>query len=175
MDTHEPIPQGNPNLPSGFKEVVHSDKVLIITKNELPWLKDDEKIPLVKITLTGTNGKTFYYGSCIRGHLVEAAKKLDMHQSRFCNNLLYSHLPTLIQNGSHPYIKIVSSQVTEKPIYYFSNIGGNRVYFMRFNEIDGKPVILRIAVCDKSGNGQEIVLGALTNNQQKVIKKVARL
>lgn len=67
METHEPVSQSIPKLPSGFKEVTHSDKVLTITKKGMPWLKQDQNIPLVKITLSGTNGKSFYYGSCIRG------------------------------------------------------------------------------------------------------------
>lgn len=174
--TVQAYPQGKPDsLPSGFKEVKHSDTFLHVKRNDMPWLKEDENIPLAKITLSGTDEKTFFYGSCIRERLVDATNMLDEHQSRIANNLLYSHIPPFIQTGSHPYIKRVDDEITEKPIYCVYNKGGNRVYFMRFDDINKRPVIIRIAVCDKSGEGQRIVLGALTNTAQGVIKRAGKL
>lgn len=162
-------------LPSGFKEVRMSELSLSLASSDLPWLGQASlQRPLAEITLAGNDGQKFLYGSAILGKdLVGAADQLDKHRSGITNNLFYSHLPEFIKSGTHPYIKMVHDASTERPIYNIYNKGGQRVYFMRFDKLQGMPVILRVAVCDKDRQAQ--VLGVLTTQSYKAIKQSARL
>lgn len=162
-------------LPSGFEKVRRSEQSLIVSQKDFPWLAQESRsISLVEITLAGSDNQRFFYGSAILGkELTEAADQLDKHRSKIANNLLYSHLPEFIRSGSHPYIKLVHDPVTERPIYNVYNKGGQRVYFMRFDKLQGIPVIIRVAVCDKDRQAQ--VLGVFTTQSHKVIKQVSRL
>lgn len=164
-----------PGLPSSFQEVRKSEQSLAVSQKDLPWLEQEShSIPLVEITLAGSDRQRFFYGSAILGKaLVEAAKQLDKHRSGITNNLLYSHLPEFIRSNNHPYIKLVHDPATERPIYNVYNKGGQRVYFMRFDKLQGIPVIIRVAVCDKDRQAQ--VLGMITTRSHKVIKQTSSL
>lgn len=160
-------------LPSGFKDVQRREQTLNVPREEIPWLETSERVHLAKVTLQGTNG-IFYLGSMIRGEvLVHAADQLDPHRSRIANHLLYSQLPELITKGFNSRVDIIRDPVTEKPIYYLGNPGGQRVYFMRFDNIEGVPVIIRIAVCDKARQLQ--VLRVLTTWSSARIKATGKL
>ena len=161
-------------LPSGFKEVRRSGQILVISQEDLPWLGQQSlAVSLAEITLVG-GGEKFLYGSAIYGKdLVDAAGQLDEQRSTVANQLFYSHLPEFIRKGCHPYIKGVDSRLTDRPIYNVYNRGGQRVYFMRFDRLQGLPVIIRIAVCDKAREIQ--VLGVITGSSHKTIKKSSKL
>lgn len=152
-------------FPSGFKEVRNSEQVLALSQKKLPWLDKDFNVPLVEVTLAG-DSKKFFYGSSINGNrkLVDAANYLDEARSRVVNNLFASHIPTFIREGHHPYIKMLQDRVSEKPIYVIHNKSGQRVYFMRLDELMGLPAIIRVAVCDKAQ--QLEVLKVLTRDQK---------
>lgn len=160
-------------LPSGFSEVRHTDQVIALTQAEIPWFgRNEEIIPLVRVNVRG--GGNFYLGSAIREkRLTQAANQLDEHRSRITNNLLYSHLPDFIVKGYNPAVTLVDDARSEKPIFYVGNKGGQRVYFMRLDKLQGIPVIIRMAVCDKSM--EDVVLGVMTTNSHKRIKHVSRL
>lgn len=162
-------------LPSGFEKVRRSEQQLVVDKKDLPWLDGESlSISLAEITLAGSDRQRFFYGSAILGkELLEAANQLDEHRSRIANNLLYSHLPEFIRSNNHPYIKLVHDPVTERPIYNVYNKGGQRVYFMRFDKLQGIPVIIRVAVCDKDRQAQ--VLRVISTRSHKAIKHLGKL
>lgn len=144
-----------------------------IRKEDLPWLDQQEvRVSLGKISLPG--GISFFYGDMVYGKkLTEAKSQLDEHRKRIADNLLFSHLPGFVRDGYHPYIKQVDGRVTHRPIYNVYNKGGQRVYFMRFDTLQGIPVIIRIAVCDKAREDE--VLSVITSRSHKVIKQKSRL
>lgn len=160
-------------LPSGFTEVQHTDQSFKLTQAEIPWLGSNaETVPLVKVGIQG--GGEFYLGSAIKEkRLVQAADQLDKHRSEISNNLLYTHLPEFVTRGHNPYIRVVANARTDRPIYYVGNKSGQRAYFMRFDKLQGIPVIIRTAVCDKNMEG--VVLGVITTASHKRIKQAARL
>lgn len=149
-----------------------SGKSLELTRGELPWLPEKEQINLVLVR-AGGDGKEFLYGSAIRGHaLRSAADQLDEHRSQLVNNLFYTHLPDFIE-GRSAHISVLTHERTPRKIYYVGNPGGQRGYFIRFDNLEGKPVIIRVAVCDKSQ--QLKVLEVLTTMPPKFIKKLGKL
>lgn len=159
-------------IPSGYESVEGAYPKLKITAEELPWLPKvdpDGKqkhfdISLARLKIQGYHQDVFL-GSLIEGKdLIGAASALDEKRSRITNNLFYSNIPSFIQEGK---TESVDNERTKKPIYYFKNNGGQRVYFMKFT-LGGKPVILRIAVCDKSR--EEDVLTTITTQTRKQIK-----
>lgn len=165
----------SPNLPSGFESVVATPKKLEVTPQDLRWLEKEEKVNLVLVTLGTSSQQQFYFGSLIRGKkLVESANQLTEGQERNANNLLYARLPDMIQRGYSPHSNTLSNPFTrQRPIIYFANPGGQRVYVVRFGEIEGIPAIIRIAVCDKAQQAK--VLSVLTNSSHKEAKQKGRL
>lgn len=160
--------QVSEEIPSGFEEVSGTDKKIEIYRDDLPWLEANKKANLAMITLKGTQDR-FYFGSLIEGkELVDAANQLDRHRSEIANHVLYSQLPDLIRNGFNTRVNKVKDGITSRPIFYVGNPGGQRVYFMRFDNLDGNPVIIRIAVCDKSRQIQ--VLKVLTHRSSTGIR-----
>lgn len=160
-------------IPSGFSEVRSSDQILRLTRAEMPWLTSDrEDIPLAKISLKG--GGAFYLGSAIRDkRLIQAADALDKRRSEMTNSLFYTHIPDFVNTGRGPYISLLGNSRSEKPIFYIGNKSGQRVYFMPFDRLQGIPVIIRVAACDKNTEG--VVLGVLTTSSHKWIKHSSKL
>lgn len=169
METSEKTPK-----PSGFERVESTKHSLVIGQTDLPWLDSNPiRVSLAEITLKG-DGQKLLFGSAIYGkELTEAANQLDKHRSRIANNLFYSHIPDFIRSSHHPYIKVIHDATTERPIYNVYNKGGQRVYFMRFDRLQGIPVIIRIAVCDKDREAK--VLGVITTASHKRIKQLSKL
>jgi hypothetical protein len=162
-------------LPSGFKEVRQAKEKIKLLIEQFPWLEEDLDINLVDITLAGSDNKHFLFGSAIKANitLLEAADQLDERRKRVVDNMLYTQLPTFIDQGHTPSIRQISNPRSETTVYVTGNTSGQRVYFTRLDKIDDKPVIVRLAICDKSK--EEEVLGQLTSDSKKVIKASARL
>ena len=157
--------------PRKTPEVARTGKSITIRKEDIPWLET----PVHKVELvTMRHGSVeFLFGSAVEGKkLKKAAGRLNEYRSELCNQLLNSHLPQFAE-GFHPRVSTLGNAITHQPIFYVGNNGGQRLYFMRFGRIENKPVIVKIAVCDKSDQGQ--VLSVLTDQSKKVIKKVSRL
>lgn len=155
----------NRPLPSGYERVSEGPKV-VLKKADIPWLESDEEIQLKEVDLVG--GGSFLLGSAIRGkRLKSAADQLDSHRKGLVDNLFNSHLPDFVRRNHHPDLRKLVNPATTKPVYCFGNPGGQRVYFTRLDNTDGKPVIIRLAVCDKAKQasvlavlgGQSIVVG----------------
>lgn len=153
-------------------ESVKEGSHLTITRRDVPWLPtESERIRLKRVGVSG--GAEFYLASATRGKkLVEAASELDEHRSKIANSLFNSRISEFIR-GYAVNVKTLIHSVAKRTVYYVGNPGGQRVYFMRFDNMDGLPVIIRIAACDKSA--QTDVLSVLTDQPIRNIKKFARI
>jgi hypothetical protein len=171
---HTEEQQKSKNLPTAFEAVENIGETFLVGNHVLPWLSNEQEIPLVRVRLAGT-GQVFHFGSAIRGkRLQDAATALDERRNRVVDQLFYSRIPDLITSGFAHSAKVLENRTTDDPIYYFGNKSGQRVYFMKFNgEQRELPLILRIAVCDKAN--QSDVLSVLTTQDRKRIKYKGRL
>src|SRR3989338_4680570 len=154
------------DLPSGIKERVVFNQQLLLTRDQIPWLEQkDIRIPLELITVEGTSGERYLYADFIHGRsLVDAARQLIDNRGNI-DDLFFSHMPSFLKYGRHPYIKMIHEPKTEKPIYCVYNNDGPRVYFMRYDRLQDIPVIVRIAACDKERQIQ--VLTTISNWSRK--------
>ena len=157
--------------PRKTPEVSRIGRSITIRKEDVPWLETPtHKVALVSMRHGNVE---FLFGSTIQSkRLLEAARQLDGHRSNICNQLLYSHLPQYSE-GFHPKVTPVKNSVTHQPMFEIRNKGGQRVFFLRFGKIEGKPVIVKVAVCDKAT--EDKVLSVLTTDTKKFIKQSARL
>lgn len=158
--------------PVRFRETERTDLKVGLQKSKVPWLPEEYyEIPLVKMRIGSTQ---FLFGSAIRSQsLIDAANQLDSHRSQICNNLIYTHLPSYVE-GFNPRVRQVKNRRAAFPTFEIGNNGGQRVFFMRLaDSFDNMPVIVKIAACDKSTEGQ--VLATITTDTKKTIKKTARL
>jgi len=163
-----------PKLPSGFKEVKKADTTLQVTPDEIPWLRKDAAVNLVLITMKDSMNSQLYFGSAIRGKvLVGAANNMSEHQKNITDNLLYAHLPDIAETKVIRFAQRLVNAITDRPIFYFANKGGQRVYFIRLADIDNVPLIVRIGVCDKTDQAE--VLTILTTKDYKDIKRFGKV
>jgi hypothetical protein len=158
-------------IPSGYKEVSQGVKAQI-GPEQVPWLSEQQDIQLARFVPQG--GREFYLGHAVRSKkLVKAAQKLDEHRSTIIDNMFYASLPDYVGTGYSPAVRTVLNSVGNKNIFYFANPGGQRVYFMRMDELLGPenktPVIVKVAVCDKSD--QVDVLTVLTNKDRTFLRR----
>lgn len=172
-------------LPSGFKEVVPGVIKLPLTLDKLPWLKEGNRgtdngntdqytVSLALVTLSDTGNRQFYLGSYIHHPvLLEAALALKEDQSNSVNQLYYSCLPDIVRSDYSPRVKMVKNPRGGVNIYSTGNKAGQRVYFMRFDSINGLTVLVKVAVCDKER--QDLVFSVLTTRDRKEIKKLGKL
>lgn len=136
------------NLPSGIKERVKFPHGLLITEADMPWLNGDRvQVVLEKMTLATSNGEQFLYGSLIYGKkLRRLFSQFTPGELRSADNLLFVQLSELIQYRFAPDIEMVHNRINKKRgIFETGNQNGGRVYFMRLDQIEGLPVIIRIA------------------------------
>ncbi len=156
----------NTEVAVASREVVNTGRKITINKAELPWLPTQtQEVPLVGIRFGGSE---LLFGSTISNKaLIEAASSLNPRNSEIANNLLYTHLSQYAE-GRLPHAKFMDDSKSSKPVFYIGNKSGIRVYFMRFGKIEDKPVVIKVAVCDKSR--QLEVLEQLTTNDRKRLK-----
>lgn len=160
----------NRGIPSGYNEVSHGLTAQIGTE-QIPWLEGLRPITLAKFVPQG--GREFYIGHAVSGkRLIRAAEKLDEHRSGLIDNMFYAALPQYAETGFSPAVRSVVDSVGDRRINYFANPGGQRVYFMRMDDILGSenktPVIVKVAVCDKTD--QADVLSVLTIKDKTYLK-----
>lgn len=141
---------------------------IVVKKDDLPWLQDSEEVRLKKMYFL--SGKSAYIASVVRGRrLIDAASDLNKKKSEIVNRLFYSCLPDFVENGYNPHVKRIDGQITKRPIFSVGNPDGQRVYFTRLDNLNGIPVILRIAACSK--NRQVDVLSEITHRTKSEVKK----
>jgi hypothetical protein len=160
----------NKGIPSGYQEVSHG-LTAQIGPEQIPWLEGQRQITLARFVPQG--GREFYLGHAVSGKkLIKAAQKLDEHRSSLIDNMLYASLPPYTETGFSPVIRGVVDTVGGLRINYLANPGGQRVYFMRMDDILGSenktPVIVKVAVCDKTD--QADVLSVLTIKDKTYLK-----
>lgn len=160
----------NKGIPSGYREVSHG-LTAEVGPEQIPWMDGQRQITLARFVPQG--GREFYLGHAVSGKkLLRAAQRLDEHRSTLVDNMFYASLPQYAETGYSPAVRTVLNSVGERRINYFANPGGQRVYFMRMDDVLGPdnktPVIVKVAVCDKSD--QVEVLTVLTNKDRAYLK-----
>lgn len=163
------------DLPYGVRERVASPQELLLTREEIPWLEQAEvKVPLELMTLDTTNGEKFLYGDFIHGkRLLKAMSQMREGELRSADTALFVQLSELIQKGRAPDVEKVHNHVTGREILETGNQAGQRVYFMRFDRLQGIPVIIRIAVANKDRMIQ--VFRVISTESQRLTKKKGKL
>lgn len=161
-------------LPSGYESTQSLEHPLTIGPDVLPWLKEPYHLAVAECTLS--SGETFYLASAIGSHpkLIQAAEAMTDDQRVNTDNMLYSRLPNLLSDGYHPHIEAYPSPATSFPIKTMRNNGGQRVYFSRLTHSQGpgdepKPLILRLAACDK--NKQGLIFSVLGNKSDRQMRR----
>lgn len=161
----------NRGIPSGYREVSHG-LTAEVGPELIPWLEGPRPITLARFVPQG--GREFYLGHAVSGKkLLRAAQRLDEHRSTLVDNMFYAALPEYVSTGHSPAVRNVVNSIGYRRINYFANPGGQRVYFMRMDDLLGpenkSPVIVKVAVCDKSD--QVEVLSVLTDRSRKFLKR----
>lgn len=136
------------NLPNGIKERERFSQGLLITKAEMPWLGEGDRIQveLDLMTLDTTKGEQFLYGSLIHGKKLNMLlRQMTQSELRSADNLLFVQLSELMQKRPAPDIRMLHNHLSFRRIFEAGNPRGIRVYFMRFDNLQGLPVIIRIA------------------------------
>lgn len=158
------LEQATLSLPPNVIERKPPEEFLLLTENELPWINGQHRIQLELMTLAESDRLKFYCADLLAlsppvGHpkLIKAREKLARdHHLKEIDRMFFTTMPGFVRNGHDRNIKTVESPVTKKPgrggrqIYYRGDKQGLRVYFMRFDNRGNIPVIIRIAVADKS-------------------------
>jgi hypothetical protein len=156
------------STPSGYEQSFSLVDPVNITRDVLPWLENGDSYTLYISRCVIQGGKEFLLASAIGSNptLIEAANGMTEKQKQHTDNMFYSRLPELINNGYSPNIETMASTTTGQPIYVMRNRSGQRIYFSRSylgvdEEIELGPTILRLAVCDK--NKQDCVMKVLSS------------
>lgn len=150
-------------LPPGYETVKRNGKSVRLGEQELPWLngKEEIKVPLVEVKLAG--GKRFLLGSAVSSHntLVEEASQVaNKPGGQEKANAVFYHAARLVIEGDPKNVARLQHPVSDKPTYYGKALTGERTYFIKVDDIDGIPVIIKVASCDK--NGQARVLRVIS-------------
>ncbi|TSC63990.1 MAG: hypothetical protein G01um101493_275 [Microgenomates group bacterium Gr01-1014_93] len=164
------------SLTSNYEAIKRSGRTARISVDELPSLPntrdgkpiDSYAVPLDIVRVRGSRNEA-YIGTLIAGKdIVKAAVRLGPQQRRQADTTFYSHLAGQIDgHGAADRVKVKG---IKRPILYFKNTGGVRVYFMEFDKLDQKPVIIRVAICYK--NEQVSILAKLTNIPSAQLKSM---
>lgn len=137
------------------------------SRHKLNWLPQESyEIPLE--TRTSAKGQSFLFGTLIVGRHVEAEYKTMRQDERAqAYTLLRVHLPDFADGyarEAHPMQNPNTQNSKGKiatRIFYFKK-GDTRVYFARLANQEDKPVIICIAMSDKS-------------RQENIFKDIVRL
>jgi dipeptidyl aminopeptidase/acylaminoacyl peptidase len=161
----------NKGIPSGYQEVSHG-LTAQIGPEQIPWLEGQRQITLARFVPQG--GREFYLGHAVSGKkLLRAAEKLGPYRSSLIDNMFYASLPQYTETGFSPAVRSIVNPVGDRRINYFANPGGQRVYFIRMDDLLGPenktPVIVKVAVCDKTD--QLDVLTTITEGNRTFMKK----
>jgi hypothetical protein len=156
-----------PKIPEGYKEVKQSPNRAVLSRKELPWMGEAiaAVVPLVRIDRE--NGKSFYYGSAIKGRLAEVAAQMNEEQSAHANALLHRRIQQAL-DGDPAGIHTVHHAKTEDPIRYVKSKDGTRVYFTQDTDKNGQEVYIRIAACHSKGFEQKVLQELTTQNAREL-------
>ncbi len=125
----------NKGIPSGYAEV-SKGVTAQVGPDQIPWLDGQRSITLARFVPQG--GREFYLGHAVSGKkLIRAAERLNERGSSLVDNMFYAALPQYAETNYSPVIRTIQNSVGDMRIHYFSNPGGQRVYFMRMDGILG--------------------------------------
>lgn len=164
------------NSPLGIKERIPFNQGLSVDRTEIPWLETSEvNVPLELMTLATTKGEQFLYGSLIQGKkLKEALKQIvDANQLRSADDALLVQLSEFAQTRSFKDCQKVHNRRTKKEILETGNQDGQRVYFIRFDNIQNIPVIIRIAAGNKTKMKE--IFSVITNQTRRDTRRMGKL
>lgn len=144
-----------------FREVRATDQVCVLDRRDMEWLPKKDVVTSVPLSLVKRfDGSEFYIGSAIRGGLVPIAQDVRRNGlSGEANKLFYVGVEKYL-NGNRTVGKIDNVN-SIREIRYEGNGRGIRVYFMIYEQINGKPVIIQVAICH-SKNCEEKVYGLIS-------------
>lgn len=152
----EAMPQQS-GVPSGY-ESSSTIRDIAIDSSVLPWLKEPYDLTVSEVALQ--SGSRFLLASAIKSHdrLTAAANGMTEGQRKNADNMFYSRVPSVVEQGYSSNVETMPSPSTEFPIYVMRNKGGQRVYFARISlglseENMTGPTVLRLGVCDKNKQG----------------------
>lgn len=119
---------------------------LDLTHDNMEWVRTQERLQL---GLTNVDGIPIWYGDFIRGDtLLDAQKKVkETGKMPDLDKLLFQRLPPWLRKERVQNIGELLDPKADRHIYYAKHKNGGRVYFMRYDNFDGKYVIIRVAVC----------------------------
>lgn len=179
----EKLPKDNPMVNDYTRmEDEMSEETLTVTNKDMPWLAKDRSytIPLTPFNLEGSpaTGYVADFFEDQSGTLETVAKELAPQNLSSIETATRNQLALWFQAGTITSSEQISNKFrkTEKSIYKLDIGRDKRVYFMRFDNINGKMAILRVAICNKSNNhGQERVYGVITNIPKSQLKRFAAI
>lgn len=144
------MPEGLPS--DAFKETRSNVLDIQLTRKDMPWLNEEVvNVPLTLVTLNA--GKQFYLGSAVRNkNLIKIIKSLEDKDSELAQRQFYNHLPDFVEKGGSADIFQVEVPKSPWATYYVKPTGGIklRTFFLRLDNIQGLPVIIKIAVSTKN-------------------------
>ncbi len=150
---------------SGYELVISTDQKY--SPRGLNWLEPKTQVNLTEVLFD--NGKECYLGSAIGKNkdLREIASKLTSTQSRKAQDAFYARLPEFVNNGYDRQVFTVDLPNTEdgQKIYYVKSSKDLRTYFTMDKDAAGQPVIIRVAVCQKSQEWKVLKVLAKTAKQ----------
>lgn len=159
------------------KPAIISNQEFLLTREQIPWLEQPSvTIPLELKDFPGTPGRKFLFADFIHGRkLQEAANHLAKQRGVDIDKLTFTHLTEdFLRSGRHPYIKDILNPLTDKPIYCIYNPSGPRVYFMRRDAIQGFPVIIRLAACDKERQTEVLTTISDWGKEKRIKRRLQR-
>lgn len=130
-------------------ELLESDKILKLDSSIIPWAERAEEIGLKLVRLNGGVSE-FYYADFIRGNrLITPWGKVDKAgKMEDINEMLFNRIEGMLQDtGGTIYVRRIEHPRTKRPIIKLANANQERNYIIQFDNIEGKPVIIRIALC----------------------------
>lgn len=159
----------------GVKERTRFYQGLRITKNDLPWLETAEvEVPLDLMTLNTSKGEQFLYADLIAGKRLDyALNQMNEKEKKSADEALFVQLSQLFQGGAIRGIEMVHNHRSRKPTYETGNQKGQRVYFIRLDDVHGIPVILRIAAGNKCTMRQ--IFSVISTETDRQIRKGGKL
>lgn len=149
-------------------ERLSSNHTLTIGPEEIPWISIPEKINLDLVRI-GPGIET-YFGDFIRGKKLLRAQEKSAKVVGLSNmdELFFRRIEGWLQKGGGRIrMRVLDKPSTKKEIYKVTGNQGERMYFLRFGDIDGKFVIIRIAMCSNANSENDDVMPVLSTEQRR--------
>lgn len=148
-----------------------------VTIREFPWLPQDVAIPLNLLVVHGTQQQCYVGSVLIEGtptHALYEKYYRDEKIRRQFDKVFYGNIPGILSLGLRVGGRLEHSKTPDDiPIFNLGTESGKRVYYHLRLHPDGRPVIILVAVCDKSQ--QVDLFSILTTQTPKTIRQAGQL